>query len=434
MQKRGGSFPHYGGGPHISRMPDPANCEPCQLAGAEMDSGIISLLDKLVAEETDPQGDRNILHHAEVLRKLLSSRADISFPSKAKLELDKKRPERQGQVTIPAYIDTKLRMAQKLPPLPPIAEPYLEEAVFTHRSANNDARVRGLNSDSLNYERLEFLGDAYIELIASRVIYSRFPHTEPSQQSFLREQLVRNDTLAHFSTSYSLGDRVQHGGHLKESKAWAKVIADVFEAYVAALVLSDLENGFTTAEHWLTELWASQLLNHKEKIIENVKAKDDVQKKLLLKGVKLDYREEKEMVYENTVQKYFIALYLTGWGYESEWLGSGEGQNKAQASLLAAADALERRNDVFRVAEKKKIEMTELRKREVLQAAELAGHRKEETTVEGGKGDVVDIGEKTRSKRDRDTDVETALADKRRKKHKQEKKHHLGGDNHEKSA
>src|SRR5262249_44746159 len=156
-----------------------------------------------------------------------------------------------------------------LPPLPPITEPYLEQAAFTHNSYNADTRGKGVNTDQINYERLEFLGDAYIELVASRLLYNRFPHLDVPQQSHLRENLVKNETLGKFSESYGLPDRLKHGGHIKESKAWTKIIADVFEAYVAAIALSNPNDGFSIVEKWLTELWAPQLLAYKEKMIEN---------------------------------------------------------------------------------------------------------------------------------------------------------------------
>ena len=45
------------------------------------------------------------------------------------------------------------------------------------------------------------------------------------------------------------------------------------------------------------------------------------------------------MTYDsNSVQCYHIGIYLTGWGYKDEWLGSGDGQNKVQAGVAAAAD------------------------------------------------------------------------------------------------
>ncbi|KAF2106746.1 double-strand-specific ribonuclease Pac1, partial [Lophiotrema nucula] len=320
-------------------QPDPADCVPCKARLEEMQSGLIALLDHLVQEETGPEGDIDIIHHARKLHTLLSARANK--PSKARQELDKKRPETEKHVLVPTYIAKKISQAASLPPLPPITELHLQEAVFIHRSF--DKGLRAANAKDWNYEKLEFLGDAYLEVISSRLIYSRFPHLEPGPQSQLRESLVKNETLQQFAEGYGLGDRIRHTGHIdKDKKAWLKISADVFEAYVAAIVLSDPEHGFETAEKWLTELWAPQLLAHREKVIQDPAAFDTLQKKLGAKNVKLDYRQERPMEMRGGVQNFFLGVYLTGWGYEEEWLGSGEGQNKSLAKQAAAADAVKR--------------------------------------------------------------------------------------------
>jgi ribonuclease-3 len=358
---------------YISRLPDPAKCEPCKLAAAERRTGLIALLDSLEAEETRPHGDMDVLHHARELRRLLSARASKTRSSEAKKALDEKRPSTDKYVSIPAYIEHKMTQAKDLPKLPHITEPHLEEAVFTHVSSHGVARIKGVSDpDQITYERLEFLGDAYIELISSRLIYSRLPHLDVPQQSYFREQLVKNETLGKFSNAYGLPDRLKHGGHMGESKAWAKVVADVFEAYVAAVVLSDPEGGFYTAENWLTELWAPQFLEFKEQIIENPQAKDDLARLVACKDVTLRYKEEREVVMENGVQKYSMGVYLTGWGYENEWLGSGEARNKGQAGVKAAMDAIRRNNAALEATTKKKRELLQ-QKREKGQYKQMEG-------------------------------------------------------------
>ncbi|CAI6333859.1 unnamed protein product [Periconia digitata] len=347
---------------HIERLPDPAKCEPCILAAAECNTGLVALLSKLEAEHMTFKGDRDILHHARELRKLLSARdQNQNHASGLKMTaLDQKWPAKDGQVYVPTYILQQLEKAKSLPPLPPIVEPHLQEAVFTHVSIHTRTLVKGSdNSNDITYERLEFLGDAYIELMASRLLYSRLPHLDVPQQATLREQLVKNETLGQFSIAYGLPDRLKHGAHVKESKAWKKVVADVFEAYVAGVVLSDPKNGFETAENWLTKLWSPQMLDFQPKIIENPQAKDDLARLIQGKDVSLEYREERSMVHENGIQKYFVGVYMTGWGYQNEWLGSGEGRNKAQAAVAAATNALNGDNVVVKTAAMKKQEIVD---------------------------------------------------------------------------
>lgn len=193
-------------------------------------------------------------------------------------------PPKQSQ---PSYHSMASRSASAFPALPALAPGNLSTAPFTHPSiASSKYTASYTPGRQLNYERLEFLGDAYIEIIATRIIYARFPHLVTGKQARLRETLVRNSTLAGFATKYSFGSRIVgdrgilgegavvggyvHGTQLgpgmgqgqgPKAKTWEKTLADVFEAYVAAVVLSDVVDGFKTVESWLEELWAPLLLH-----------------------------------------------------------------------------------------------------------------------------------------------------------------------------
>ncbi|RII10716.1 hypothetical protein CUC08_Gglean006713 [Alternaria sp. MG1] len=436
-QKRGGGFNHYGRDQnHKKHQPQHRNgagynTNPSapELSSKDMQTGLVALLDRFVADETTMGADKDMLHHAHQLRRLLCARND-SASAKAKRELDQKRPDKAVKVAIPDYVERKVRVAQDLPPLPPINEPHLHEAVFTHRSAIFDPSIPGstLGEDlSLDYERLELLGDAYIELIASRALYNRFPHVDVPELCMWRERLVENVTLGKFSNAYGFPDRLKHRAVWdKNSKQYQKVVADIVEAYVAAVVLSDPENGFEAAEAWLTELWAPQLLGFREKIIENPQARDELNKLVLGKSVKLLTKEERPMTYDsNSVQCYHIGIYLTGWGYKDEWLGSGDGQNKVQAGVAAAADALKRNGPVLQDAVRQKNELRAARLKEQEEKENAAGGTEQQATLNpkesNGKAEVSDEQGNSEKKRKKEED-DTLHEKKKHKKEKKEKK------------
>ncbi|KAJ4353930.1 uncharacterized protein N0V89_005661 [Didymosphaeria variabile] len=344
---------------HIDRLPDPSKCEPCKLAKQEVDAGLIALLAKVEADELTSDGDKDILRCAGEMRRLLSARSSRKHAQQMKV-LDKERPVEGKYIMIPAYIEQKMEDAISLPPLPPILEPSLQEQVFTHASVyESKAKAKGVTStDDLTYERLEFIGDAYLEVMATRLIAYRLPHLDIPSQAHFREQLVRNDTLSKFSTGYGFPDRLKHASHLKPGKVWNKITADVFEAYVAAVVLSDPVEGFLTAEKWMNQLWAKQMIDYREPIlVENAHAQEELSKLVHMNHIKLNYYDEKEMeMTKDGVQRFFQGVYLTGWGYENEWLGSGVGRNKSQGAVNAAQDALTRSNDALRTAIQRKQE------------------------------------------------------------------------------
>jgi ribonuclease-3 len=393
-----------------------------------MQTGLIALLDRFVADETQPGADKDMLHHAHELHRLLCARNNTNS-AKAKRELDEKRPDKATRVAVPPYVERKVQAAKDLPLLPPISEPHLHQAVFTHRSAIFDPSIPGstLGEDlSLDYERLELLGDAYLELIASRALYNRFPHVDVPELCVWRERLVENSTLGKFSEAYGFPDRLKHRAVWdRSSKQYHKVVADMVEAYVAALVLSDPVNGFNTAEAWLTELWAPQLLSFREKIVENPQAREELNRMVMGKGVKLLTKEEKPMTYDsNKVQCYHMGIYLTGWGYDDEWLGSGEGQNKVQAGVAAAADALKRNDFVLKDAVRRKSEL------KAAQAKEKEEKAKSEEGVEKQSALVVventsaksnEDGDEEAAQKKRKSEEEAADPEKKKKKHKKDK-------------
>ncbi|KAF2801575.1 ribonuclease III, partial [Mytilinidion resinicola] len=229
-----------------------------------------------------------------------------------------------------------------LPPLPPIKEYHLEFATFRHISLNQGG-VPGVSvgKEEMSYERLEFLGDAYIETMASRVIYSRYPHLLSGQHSQMRELMVKNETLAGYSRAYGFDQRIMRAEIMRGEKTWLKIHADVFEAYVAAIVEADPENGFSIAQEWLTALWAPLLLKAgKPMDLSIADSKNELMKLILYKNVKLEYKMIGEMERIKGIQKYTMGVYLTGWGFENELLGTGVGQNKTEAGFAAAADAI----------------------------------------------------------------------------------------------
>ena len=394
-----------------------------ELPKEDMQTGLVALLDRFVADETRSDADRDILHHASELRRLLASKENTTSTA-SRRELDEKRPGTAPKVFVPEYVHRKLQEAKYLPPLPPIDEPHIHDAVFTHRSYIVRNGEKGTYTDlDLDYERLEFLGDAYIELIASHALYSRFPHVDVPQLCSWRERLVENSMLGKFSEAYGFTDRLRHHNQWdRSSKAWKKVVADIFEAYVAGIVLADPENGYQIADKWLTELWASQMLGFKEKIIEDPHAKNKLAALVVVNDIKLEYREERPMIYEqgSNLQKYFMGVYLTGWGYQDEWLGSGEGQNKANASSAAAADAIKKNSPVLQDAASKKADLVAKRReaKAIAEAEAAATVAAKDPTEESETQPATP--ESKEKKRTRDAPEADEILKKKRKKDKKE--------------
>ena len=114
------------------------------------------------------------------------------------------------------------------------SDPDLLRRALTHRSAG-----------SANNERLEFLGDALVNMLIAEVLHARAPRADEGMLTRARAQLVRESALAEVARGIDLGDRLvlgpgelKSGGFRRES-----ILADALEALVAAIYL---DAGFET--------------------------------------------------------------------------------------------------------------------------------------------------------------------------------------------
>ncbi|OXV05250.1 hypothetical protein Egran_06982, partial [Elaphomyces granulatus] len=229
--------------------------------------------------------------------------------------------------------------ARRVPQLPPILDITLEKAVFTHPGVTKDQNM-GFPG-SLSYDRLEILGDAYIELIATKLIWNRFHNLPSGQISQIREGLVKNETLAEYATMYGFDRKaLVPKDHLTQTKRSVKTKGDIFEAYVAAIILSDKTNGYQTAEGWLSELWMPKLTEAAPRK-QRLQSKESLARKIMSRGVRLEYVDEKlPVIQKGGTQIFAVGVYLTGWGWNNHHLGSGQGPSKAIAGDQAAYQAL----------------------------------------------------------------------------------------------
>ena len=276
-------------------------------------------------------------------------------PNKRFASADKVINHHRENAKVPSYLPSSkadsrpsayLGHPSTLPPLPEIEDKSLISTLFTHPGTLNGHSSTKVDT---SYDRLELLGDAYIELIATRLVFSRFPKMPAGRLSQQRELLVKNETLAEYALAYNFDEKGQLPASMKQGgkdskKKWTKTMGDMFEAYVAAIVLSDPTGGFETAETWLNLLWENKL--SKQASIEtqaaDPNAKVQLANKIMGKGIKLNYRDEappQELRKEGKLI-FQIGVYLTGWGWENMRLGTGKGLSKQEAGAKAAADAL----------------------------------------------------------------------------------------------
>ncbi len=129
----------------------------------------------------------------------------------------------------------------------PLADRGIALAALTHKSWVNEHRGEGAEDN----ERLEFLGDAVIDLLVSDWLMARFPLAREGELSKLRAAVVDEPGLAAVGRALQLGEllRLGRGEELTGGREKASLIADAMEAVVAAVFL----DGGLAAVHRLVD-------------------------------------------------------------------------------------------------------------------------------------------------------------------------------------
>ncbi len=110
----------------------------------------------------------------------------------------------------------------------------LENAV-THSSYANEQKTRGISFPS--NERLEFLGDAILQIVVSEYLYENFPKYGEGALTKMRQSLVCEENLAKIAAELNLGDYINlgRGEEATDCRQRPKVLADALEALIAAI-------------------------------------------------------------------------------------------------------------------------------------------------------------------------------------------------------
>jgi len=121
------------------------------------------------------------------------------------------------------------------------------ETALTHRSANKN-----------HYERMEFLGDAVLNLVISSKLYQQYPKASEGDLSRLRAHLVKGESLSNIASELGLGDFLRLGsGELKSGGYRRKsILADVLESIIGAIYL---DAGFAEAQEFILRVFANKI-------------------------------------------------------------------------------------------------------------------------------------------------------------------------------
>lgn len=204
----------------------------------------------------------------------------------------------------------------------------LFDEAFTHRSSVNEAHKNGRHN-----ERLEFLGDAVLELITTDFLYRNFDHPEGELTNY-RSALVKRENLAKVARNLNLGEymRLSKGEDRSGGRGKDYLLANLVEALIGALYLSvGMKETFIFVERFvLVEL--DHILENESHIDSKSKLQEFTQGVF---GITPHYEVLSESGLDHE-KEFEIGAYLDG-----TLVGSGKGGSKKEAQIDAATKALE---------------------------------------------------------------------------------------------
>ena len=212
---------------------------------------------------------------------------------------------------------------------------YLLVTALTHRSYVNEHRKAAVAHN----ERLEYLGDAVLELVASDFLYRRYDESEGIMTS-LRSALVRTESIgeAGYKLGYEPLVRLSKGEKQGSERAHEVIMADCFEAVIGAIYL---DQGYEVAKKFI----AKHILSKIDGIIEGGTWRDpksyvqELSQKV--SGVTPTYRTLREDGPDHD-KHFVVAMYIDG-----EMFSSGEGHSKQDAQTMAAKVAVKKYREIL---------------------------------------------------------------------------------------
>lgn len=216
----------------------------------------------------------------------------------------------------------------------------LLERALTHSSAVPELRAAGAEESgngarARDNERLEFLGDAVLELLASEYLLATFPEWSEGQLSKSRARIVNAGSLEAAARRLRLGEHLRLGRGEEKTGGREKqtLLADAFEAVVAAIYL---DAGLEAARELLRRVLFEQTLEERGERISESDRKSALQEFLQGRGrPPAEYRLAGESGPDH--QKVFV---IEVW-VDGERMAQGEGSTKKEAEQRAARSALE---------------------------------------------------------------------------------------------
>lgn len=221
-----------------------------------------------------------------------------------------------------------------IPTLEKLLEIKLDKTKLIHKALQHTTYVNeNLRLKLSSNERLEFLGDAVLELLVSEFLFAKYPDLPEGKLTMMRAQLVQEESLAYLSRQLKINESIKlgrgeiaTGGRERDS-----ILADAYEALLGAIYQ---DYGLEIARRFVQLTMINQHEYMMSSISQDFKTK--FQEIVQQRGaVQISYKVLEQTGPAHDTQ-FKIGVYI-----ENELVAIGEGRSKKQAEMQAAKKAID---------------------------------------------------------------------------------------------
>lgn len=213
----------------------------------------------------------------------------------------------------------------------PVQNIQLLNTALTHTSYANEHRNEVIHDN----ERLEFLGDAVLDLVVGEYLFLRFPTWPEGELTRAKASAVCKPACAECAAKFHIGDymRLGRGEEMSGGRTRISILGDAFEAVIGAIYL---DNDYQTASRFI--------LGHMKKFLDAIDRgdydrdyKSDLQELVQRHGdvdIRYEVTRDAGPDHDKTI---WMEVFING-----KNLGRGVGKSKKEAAQLAAKEAIDR--------------------------------------------------------------------------------------------
>lgn len=203
----------------------------------------------------------------------------------------------------------------------------LYELAFIHKSAS----LSDEKGVPLNYERLEYLGDAILGAVTAEFLYRRYPEQKEGFLTKMRSKIVNGDHLSLLAQQMELDKLMEN--RLQNEQANRHILGDAFEAFIGAIYL---DKGYSRTRKFILK---KVILHHVD--LDDLEKVETNYKSQLIEWAQ---KNRKEVTFYTDVEPYDPTRFISFVSIGDTLFGSGTGGSKKEAEQSAAWETLQEIN------------------------------------------------------------------------------------------